>query len=1705
MAMNYVGNIAILDRGDAPAQVVIDKNARSLAQRVADDTREELDRVMGRVEHIYDDLDAADKLQQNTRLSSMEYLSDVFELEELLKDQVKKKKYQQQVTVFVIGFQNVAGTKLKLLQQVNDFFMDSSQQMEEEDLATPTPEFNLDEVAENMASTIDTAQDLSKKLGEINHEMVEYLTSVSATKAGNRGKRKLEKALGAAKEDIQKLTDNLLAAQQELEDREEKMQQLFKQIEGKSMEVNKFKTAAEVARKAAAEADLLQDELEKRDKRITEMRRKIADLELEVGQVSYSREQTQGRMSKANTHGKEKIESLQTALDDKINELAINKKELQNLHEQQTEELTKDHAETIEKMKQDHAEEIRKLMEEMQEVEEHVNKMSFEKSSDVDALIKEKEKAMEEMFESKMEDARKQLEKEIKAAAPPEPKAKKGGKKKGKEEPKKDPKATAEAQAALAKLLNANKPPTPATPAEGSMIEQNKESSRNTSRAESRPKPGSRGSNKGKSPSRPNTKSSSVSPARKPQRSKSEIATQDDGDGPNSGQVVRGPPTRGSQQHTNLDTVDEDYDINVEDLPDILNEDAWAVPKTPQDLKLKYAQHRLLSKHKLAELGDDVEAANATTQRKVKTLKVQFQEHKAKWSKEREILIEQIEQLQKLQNEAEHEADEAMNQLETFIDEQEKLEKEEEKLRDHVMSRSGMTKISLDEAKSSLQTTLDANAKSDLDLQERLMQQTDDAKAEEMANKLANLGRVKSEPEVKASPTEEEELQRSKTEPPGGILKSDLNVKDLKISRKAVSFVEEPKSKTPSEPEQPPVNIEPEEEDDLAPEQIQALKEVREMMDESKMAAETFTVLTKLRTDLQTTNEDEQGLSDEQWMRTATIMTMSTRVAKEATILGLSPEGVFYSFARINPKDGITQESLKNVDFTQKALPQLDPQYIKMKSAMESELETELTGLTGLTGVSGPGMVAGNFDAVSISSRSIPMSAGTTRSITRPQISGTNEDEIRASSVLSRVSLRDQFKNHLDAQRSMTAERRSNTPAIDVESYKSTVLNEELDENADIPFTEEEGTATMSFHKGTSPPPGSTMMSSSQHAPSLHSKASSRKSLSIAEHPVVNEYIKTYDVVINFKDTLSKLFLDKDMMSLAEILADLDPVMFNREIKVQPQIEMMTSSVLKVLEEITSLISSILFNDRDYNVSSLLNVSRDPTRTLDAGSTHGSLKSGKSVATTDDVRELRDAYFEIEKRLEEQRRRYEEQNSHNTVLMMEMQDTINQLQREISTIDKERQDQKEATSSPEPSIMFTRLDVERNTKVIKRAGDEGRLPNAVIQDAVKNMEDYSSLPARRLVHLVQKYVHHCQMKDIEENVRKSRSLNDNVFMILDKMESLQNKRAQKWADRMDEMGSERLRLANLLMETLNGIEQESGIFLIKPMYSYKARALTDKYQAKVSQKAYRPPRELSPLPGHGRHSQQSHLAPAPTPSSNARGYNKSDKVMSEERKASPDDPGAGILGAAPNWVGEQPTSSWNPGASEAAELPDEHLFRINNLMNTPKILEMDVNRMLIGQNNISAKIIGGSPTSIASNLRSYVSVQRQPQNGPIKKDHLRPKSTGGIDSSAAPPTTPMRDSLPQSAASMKRARFSDMDGHVSKSLPNTPPPLPPITRQSTKSSDLPVPPASPPGSSLRQSPPIMNDDDDIIPSHVTKVIATSSKGELTLDNMNPET
>ena len=68
---------------------------------------------------------------------------------------------------------------------------------------------------------------------------------------------------------------------------------------------------------------------------------------------------------------------------------------------------------------------------------------------------------------------------------------------------------------------------------------------------------------------------------------------------------------------------------------------------------------------------------------------------------------------------------------------------------------------------------------------------------------------------------------------------------------------------------------------------------------------------------------------------------------------------------------------------------------------------------------------------------------------------------------------------------------------------------------------------------------------------------------------------------------------------------------------------------------------------------------------------------------------------------------------------------------------------------------------------------------------------------------------------IERSLKHGGVLDEGVFSTLDKMESLQNKRAERWGDKMDKYASERERLAEQLTTCFENLEQEIGIFLIK--------------------------------------------------------------------------------------------------------------------------------------------------------------------------------------------------------------------------------------------------------------------------------------------------
>lgn len=185
------------------------------------------------------------------------------------------------------------------------------------------------------------------------------------------------------------------------------------------------------------------------------------------------------------------------------------------------------------------------------------------------------------------------------------------------------------------------------------------------------------------------------------------------------------------------------------------------------------------------------------------------------------------------------------------------------------------------------------------------------------------------------------------------------------------------------------------------------------------------------------------------------------------------------------------------------------------------------------------------------------------------------------------------------------------------------------------------------------------------------------------------------------------------------------------------------------------------------------------------------------------------------------------------------------------------------------------------------------------------------------------------------------------------------------------------------------------------------------------------------------------------------------------------------MGSSVNWVGTQPKATWS--MSDSQPRVDGSLMMAN--LNTPRILELDINRMMIGQNTISAQIgsQGVSNDRLVnasnSNLRSYMTVNR-PAVGPGgSAKGERPLSGSRQQDSPAPPSSPVITSASKGVR-IPNDQFSST------------PPLPPIgsgtlqgrvTPKGNKGRQSPRDPSrSPPGSSLRQTPPGTNIDVKII-------------------------
>ncbi|XP_041459107.1 myosin-13-like isoform X5 [Lytechinus variegatus] len=1629
---SMVGTMSVLDRGDAPAQLVIERNLKAQAQRQADQTKEELDRITSRVNKTVAAFELNEEMMDENKAAY--FVPDLLELEKIISDTIQKRRYQQQVMIFVVGFEEVTDQRLKLLNQINDFFGTYINSVDEEEFKPKKPEVDLEEVSVAVKDALDTASSATQKLSDINTEILSYVEKMTGGKAASKSKKKLEKALQQAKDDIMSLTDKLQGAQADIEDKEDQMTRLYKQIDLKSMEVMKYKNAAEQAKKKLDQISELQLEISERDEEIERLNKALDDSQLSLKQLENSKENSFARLKAANDEGENKNQTIEK-LQRKIQALNVQLGDSWNDSQKQFES-------TLQQVNEEHRQELESIRETLQaridELEEEALNQpkgwasDSEDERDLTKSLSRTSGYLDHGPEFEMTE----VASNVTSLSQPR-------------EPGWDLDTLGDDRE-IKSGLSSRQP---------SSIRKQELQSRQSTDAAIKPTPP--GTPKNLDPPKPKNINKVI---------------EDD-----SSRNKTGTPKKAMRTKSNLEPV---HEVPFEEKIPLEEEERWS--KVPQEqLPSAFKQYRKEALFIVQGLQEKIKTNQEDNHKKIKQLRNHIQVKEEKWDKERNTLVHQVDAAREAEREAEKEADSAVAQLESFVKEHEET-----------------TKNAIKQEQKALKTlTPEQRAKylGEFNPMEMVKPIKEEKNPEhmELFMKLQSTGRLRKMPtilqeELAAATEGNHKLQQA-------LLKVTSEVADdvgvgggILESAGSAGRIDDGEGNVPSIPPLPLddfLMVEPSIESGIS---VDGEDELDRPLSASSHHSQQ-SLYEKFRAQLEQRKQE-----------------IVERRSRATSMHG----------SLLSAKSGSYRDQAPSRDSSAVLTPQGDIQF------PDEEYED-------------PGEVLKS--SAESSTRPHPQREQQSAAI-------SHQDQM-SQARLSTAGYQGRVSSHLVSRAPSVSE--SGVSMLETDEEGGYSADEEEAVAEALPRFIATATSAKLFDVDK------LDMATSPVAYSTVSKSSRQSIESIADHPVVQDYLKTYQHITDFKENVMKLVYDKEFGAALEQLAEIKTLQFDRDSNVQSQVSHMTYNVETFLKEIISVFGTVMTTPEPEAAISSLMVSRADTGKSRMGGLGFQLQSAAEAIqegvqegleremtdmtfqSSERIKEIQENYDRLKQEASKQQMDYEDKLNNNTVMMMEMQNTIQDLQQELQALGGSK-----AMSSPsrvstatanrdlqvEPTIIFSRSDSERNQRALKRGISAQKVSAEQYNEAVRAMEQYTVLPAKRLVHIVRKYSHHTEMKKIEDDVRRSNSIDQEVYTLLERMETLQSKRAQRWGEEMDNLTAERNRLAHLLMDTLTHLEQESGIFMIKPILSWKGRGFQPHYQSKLS--SYQPPKRLlRPITPEERKGTPFTVVPAPTPANQGTkaGYRPGTRTSSgtpgggdaHRLYTSGHIPngGASLKGSAVQMVGEVPQPMWSMNTSiptqggEGTGTVGGGLTGRLNFMTTPRLLELDVNRLLIGQNTVSAAtkaLLSNDRLVNAANssVRSYVTIARPSTHPPVP--NLRPSRPNSSSEAEKGQTTP-RSPPPQTSSSAGPHGRSRSEGALQMSQP-----LPPIkvpsnnneeddnrtgkdTGESNSQSRLhPSPPHTPPGSSLRHSPAIIDDDDDprqsqnASPGHITKVSMRSA-------------
>ena len=244
LTLNLSSSSTFLD----PAEMAILKANESKERRKKEETRIELEKIQERIQYTLSEYqpETPDDGQRAGTPShkdvDLHAVQSPEELYKLLADVRLRTKYQQHVTVLLLGHEAALEDRERVLQSINEFFQETTAGNTEQLLEEiSSEEIDLDEATAGLESALRTAQAAGERLLEIKKDMGQLFAIVQAFPDTKKGRKKLEKALLKAQEEVESLQKQLTVLQGEMESSKEKIARLQKQVDTKSAECEKLK------------------------------------------------------------------------------------------------------------------------------------------------------------------------------------------------------------------------------------------------------------------------------------------------------------------------------------------------------------------------------------------------------------------------------------------------------------------------------------------------------------------------------------------------------------------------------------------------------------------------------------------------------------------------------------------------------------------------------------------------------------------------------------------------------------------------------------------------------------------------------------------------------------------------------------------------------------------------------------------------------------------------------------------------------------------------------------------------------------------------------------------------------------------------------------------------------------------------------------------------------------------------------------------------------------------------------------------------------------------------------------------------------------------------------------------------------------------------------------------------------------------------